>query len=81
MIATTTSGPITESMPVENSGKNLSMKKPMKTLPVTIAPFPIRWMRLPIPLVIKKEPAFLRARTKADMADEQKFSPVSAIWM
>lgn len=79
IIPTTTSGPIGEPRPEENSGKNLNMKNPIKTFPVTMAPFPMRWTMLPIPLVIKKEPAFLRARTKADIADEQKFSPVKAI--
>jgi len=42
MTPTTISGPIGESMPSENSGKNLNMKKPMKTFPVTMAAFPMR---------------------------------------
>lgn len=43
----------------------------MKTLPR-------KAIRLPIPLVRVKEAAFLRAKTKALMADEQNDSPVRA---
>lgn len=81
MIPTTTRGPIGELRPVWNSGKNLNMKKPMNKFAVMIAPFPRRWIKLPIPFVRKKDFAFFKARTKAAMADEQKFSPVKAIWM
>jgi len=81
IIPTTRSGAIGDPRPSANSGKNLNMKKPMKTFAVTTAAFPMKWMMVPIPLVIKKDPAFLRARTKADIAEVQKFSPVKATWM
>jgi len=39
---TTTSGAIGEPRDFSNSGKNLNMKKPMKTFPVTMAALPMK---------------------------------------
>lgn len=48
---------------------------------ILIVHFPRKKMKAPIPLVMKKEAAFLRARIKAYIAEVQKFSPVSATWI
>ena len=46
---------------------------------IEIVIFPKKKIRPPIPLVIKNVAAFLRASTKAAMADAQNDSPVRAI--
>jgi len=62
-----------------NSGMNFMRRKQTKIFATMIAPLPRRWIKLPIPLVIKKVAAFFNARTNACIADVQKFSPVRAI--
>lgn len=77
---TTSNGPIGEFTSL-NSGNHLIIKKATRTLAEIMTPLPRRLMSDPTPEVMKKAAAFLRARTKAASAEEQKFSPVSATWM
>lgn len=53
----------------------------MNTFPAVIVILPKKPIKAPIPLVMTKDPLFLRARTKAAIAEEQKFLPVNATWM
>jgi len=41
-------------------------------------PFPAKVISIPIPLVMTKDPEFLRARMNAVKAEEQKLLPVKA---
>ena len=51
---------------------------PISVLMIEIVTLPRKQIKAPTPFVITNEAAFLRARAKAAIAEEQKLSPVSA---
>lgn len=56
----------------------LITRYPIKVFEILIVALPKNEIKVPTPLVIKKDPEFLRARMKAAIADVQKLSPVRA---
>jgi hypothetical protein len=74
-------GPTSLSIASETDFISESISIATRVLPTAIENLPKKEIRDPIPFATKKLPECLRAREKAFIAEEQKFSPVRATWI